>query len=256
MVGIDPVHLEQLPAPAVRRDAAAVHDRHGHAVHPGPGDHGRADLRTGRGGAALADGADQGAAAAARLRDHLRHPRHVPGQPLLRPADGDVRRAGGRVRRRPGRSSTRRSTRTAPGLLGGVPLHPRPAGPADRHPGQPAGPGPPPAGCRFAAALPARSWTSARPRRPRSTRSAAVQVRCLLHSPTRNEDPAPGSPAGGSAAGHRRRRGAVATEEGSSDGERHRGPTTAPAPLLRTEGLSKHFRIGGALSRQTAARGR
>ena len=54
---------EELPAPAVRRHAAAGDDRDGAAVHPGPGDHGRAHVRARRGGAALADGADQGAAA-------------------------------------------------------------------------------------------------------------------------------------------------------------------------------------------------
>ena len=43
---------EELPAPAVRRHAAAVHDRDGPAVHPGPGHHGRAHLGAGRGGAA------------------------------------------------------------------------------------------------------------------------------------------------------------------------------------------------------------
>ncbi len=85
---------EELPAPAVRRDAAAGDDRDGAAVHPGPGDHGRAHLGARRGGAALADDADQGTAAGIRVRGHLRHPRHVAGQPLFRPADGDVRRAG------------------------------------------------------------------------------------------------------------------------------------------------------------------
>ena len=84
----------QLPAPAVRRDAAARDDRDGAAVHAGPGHHGRAHLGARRGGAALADDADQGAAAGVRLRGHLRHPRHVAGQPLLRPAARDVRGPG------------------------------------------------------------------------------------------------------------------------------------------------------------------
>ena len=63
MVGIDHGAPAQLPAPAVGRHAAARDDRDGAAVHPGPGDHGRAHLRPRRGGPALADGADQGAAA-------------------------------------------------------------------------------------------------------------------------------------------------------------------------------------------------
>ena len=66
LVGIDPIHLKQLPAPAQRRHAAARDDRDGAAVHARPGHHGRADLGPRRGRAALADGADQGAAAAAR----------------------------------------------------------------------------------------------------------------------------------------------------------------------------------------------
>ena len=131
----------QLPAPAVRRDAAAVDDRDGHAVHPGPGHHGRAHLGARRGGAALADGADQGTAAGVRLRGHLRHPRHVADQPLLRPADGDVRRPGGRARRHQEDLRPAAAPLHA-GPAGGLPVHPRPARPAQGDPGQPARPGP------------------------------------------------------------------------------------------------------------------
>ena len=129
----------QLPAPAVGRHAAARDDRDGAAVHPGPGDHGRAHLRARRGGPALADGADQGAAGHARVRDRLRHPRHVAGQPLLRPADGDVRGPGGRARRHP--AGVRRAAAPLyPRPARGVPLDPRPPGPAQGHPRQPARP--------------------------------------------------------------------------------------------------------------------
>ena len=115
LVGIDAEHLKQLPAPAQRRHAAARHDRHGAAVHAGPGDHGRADLGARRRRAAFADGADQGAPAAAGVRRHLRHPRHVAGQPLLRPAGRDVRGPGRRDRADPRGLRHARRTRTARG---------------------------------------------------------------------------------------------------------------------------------------------
>ena len=127
---------EELPAPAVRRHAAALDDRDGDAVHPGPDHHGRADVRARRGGAALADGADQGAPADVWLRGHLRHPRHVPDQPLLRPAHGDVRRPD----RRAGRHQDDLRPAAAPvhpGPAGSLPVHPRPACPAQGNPGQP-----------------------------------------------------------------------------------------------------------------------
>ena len=67
----------QLSAPALGRDAAARDDRDGAALHARPRDHGRADLGARRRRAALADGADQGAAAGARIRRDLRDARHV-----------------------------------------------------------------------------------------------------------------------------------------------------------------------------------
>jgi peptide/nickel transport system permease protein len=70
-----------------------------------------------------------------RVRDRLRHPRHVPDQPLLRPAAGDVRRPGGRARHRPGGSSTPRCTLT-PGACSR--RSPRSAAPAFRSRGSPA----------------------------------------------------------------------------------------------------------------------
>ena len=62
----------------------------------------------------------------ARLRGHLRHPRHVAGQPLLRPADRDVR---GQVAEF---GSTRQvfdspAAPLQPGPARGVPVHPGPA---------------------------------------------------------------------------------------------------------------------------------
>ena len=76
----------QLSASALRRDAAARDDRDGAALHAGSRDHGRAHLGARRRRAAVADGADQGAAGAARLRRHLRDARHVAREPLLRHA--------------------------------------------------------------------------------------------------------------------------------------------------------------------------
>ena len=102
----------QLSAPALGRDAAAGDDRDGAPLHPRPRDHGRADLGARRRRAALADGADQGAAGAARLRGHLRDARHVAREPLLRPAARDVRRPGRRAVARRGSCSTGRSIRT------------------------------------------------------------------------------------------------------------------------------------------------
>ena len=167
MVGIDPVHLRSYPHQLSRRDAAARDDRDGPALHPRPGHHGRADLGAGRGGAAVADGADQGTAAGVRLRGRLRHPRHVAGQPLLRPADGDVRRPGGRDRRHPGGLRPARCTPTPQGLLEAFPSIRGPARPAERHPRQPARPGP---ACRPAAG-------STRAARTRSTQCARGRAR-------------------------------------------------------------------------------
>ena len=98
--------------------------------------------------------ADQGAAGAARLRDHLRYPRHVAGQPLLRPADGDVRGPGGRARRRPARSSTPRCHPYSIGLLDAFPSIRGPRLPLTGIPGTPPDLARPPAGCRFAPRCP------------------------------------------------------------------------------------------------------
>ena len=76
-----------------------------------------------------------------------------------------------------------------------------------------------------------------------------MQVRCLLHS-ARNEVLAPGSPAsrvsrvatGGAAGSAATRKAAAMSDVPAQDGA---------APLLRTEGLTKHFKIGNALSRRT-----
>ena len=124
LVSIDPVHLHELPAPALGRDAAAGDDRDGAAVHAGADHHGRADVGPRRRRPALADGADQGAAGAARLRGHLRHARHVARPPLLRPAARDVRGAGGRAGADPAAVRQAAASLHA-GPAGGVPVDPR-----------------------------------------------------------------------------------------------------------------------------------
>ena len=88
------------------------------------------------------------------LRGHLRHPRHVAGQPLLRPADGDVRGAGGRVRRDPDGCSTRRCTPTRAGLMDAFPSIRGPRVPLTGIPGSPPDLARPPLGCRFAPRCP------------------------------------------------------------------------------------------------------
>ena len=144
------------------------------------------------------------------------------------------------------------------GLLDAFPSIRGPAGPADRHPGRPAGPGPAPGGLPVRAALPPGHGrvpdhaARALPGRP-------VQVRCLLHSPDqnlRNGTPPPGSATGDvtsvAAAAAQRRTWPRRRAAPMSDAPAQEDPGPASTgPLLRTEGLSKHFKIGGALSRRT-----
>ena len=104
----------ELSPPAQRRDAPAGDDRDGAAVHASARDHGRADVSARRGRAAIADDQDQGSPAKPRVRRHLRHPRHVGGEPLLRSRARDVRRPDR------GGSPDRRDLRAAP-----APVHPR-----------------------------------------------------------------------------------------------------------------------------------
>ena len=95
------MHARQLPAPAQRRHAAAGDGRDGAAVHAGSADHGRADLSARRRRPARADARDQGAAAAVRVRGHLRHARHVAGRAATPTASRSCT---------PGRSSSRSAT--------------------------------------------------------------------------------------------------------------------------------------------------
>ena len=114
----------ELPAPALGRHAAAGDDRDGAALHAGADHHGRADVGARRRRPALADGADQGAAGAARFRGHLRYARHVARTPLLRPAARDVRGPGGRAGADPAAVRQAAASLHA-GPPGGLPVDPR-----------------------------------------------------------------------------------------------------------------------------------
>ena len=92
LVRIDPARLQVLPAPALRRDAAARRHRHGRSTEAIAADPGRADHRAGRGGAAGDHGPDQGPPARTGLLRPVHHPRHVPDGGTLAPHGRHVRR--------------------------------------------------------------------------------------------------------------------------------------------------------------------
>src|SRR5262249_21173348 len=208
----------QLPAPALGRDAAAGDDRDGAAVHARANRDGRADLRARRRRPALADGADQGAPGAARLRGRLRHARHVARAALLRPAARDVRGAGrGAWADAAGVREAAAPVHERPAR--GVPVDPRAEGAPDRDPGRAAGPAPPAGRLPLRAALPAR-------------------VRPL--------------PRGGAAAVPGRRRARTLLPPRARGGRAAReGRRRVSEPLLRTENLTRHFRVGKLLASQT-----
>ena len=106
----------QLPIRAVRRDAAAGHDRDGARTGAADRDSGRADHRAGCGHPAGDPGGTDHAARAAGLRGAVHHARPVA-------AGGDRGLDRGHVCRAAGRAGGRRGT--VP--LAPAPLHPRPA---------------------------------------------------------------------------------------------------------------------------------
>ena len=145
----------QLPARAVRRDAAARHDRDGPGAGTPGGDPGRADHRTGRGDpAGDPRGADR-AARAAGLRGPVHHARPVAAGRDRGLDRGDVRgppgRAGGR-----GRALPRPPPPVHAGAAELVPGAARPAPVHDRHPRLSAGPAHAAGGLRVPPALPVR----------------------------------------------------------------------------------------------------
>ena len=90
--------VRRLPAPVLRRHAAAGDDRDGAVVQPGPADRRRADHRAGRHRAGADPRPDRGPAEGVRLRGHHHHPRPRRGRRAGRRHPRDVRRAGGGVR--------------------------------------------------------------------------------------------------------------------------------------------------------------
>ncbi len=155
MVGISRRPARQPPARAVRRHAAAGHDRDGARAPAAGRHHGRADDRAGRGHPARDPGRAQEPARPVRVRDPVHHPRPVA-------ADRDRRLDRGHVRGPAGRAGRGRSPVPRPA----APVHARPAQlvPAaaraaaadDRHPRLAAGPAPAAVGLRVPPPLPVR----------------------------------------------------------------------------------------------------
>ena len=95
-----PAAGEGLPAPVLRRHAAADHDRDGDRVGPGGADRRRADHGAGRDRAGPDHGAAPGAPGGAQDGAHPDHPRPRGGRRRRRPDRCHVRRADRRARRR------------------------------------------------------------------------------------------------------------------------------------------------------------
>ena len=128
---------------------------------------------------------DQGSPAEPRVRRHLRHPRHVGGQPLLRSRARDVRGPG----RRGG--PDRRDLRAAaapvhPRPDERVPDRPRPAPRARRDPGSPPDLARPPGGCRFHPRCP-EVMPACLTHPPELYPVDDAQVRCLLYAEQADE---------------------------------------------------------------------
>ena len=86
-----------LPAPDLRRAAAARRDRHGAAQRPGAADHGRADDRPGRDGRGGGARPDRRPAEGFRHGHHVHQPQPGRGRARVRPGGRDVCRRDGRA---------------------------------------------------------------------------------------------------------------------------------------------------------------
>ncbi len=115
----------QLPARAVRRPAAAGHDRDGAGLRPGADYRRRAHDRARRDRAGAGAEPARGPGSRGADRDDHDQPRSCRARRLLRPARGDVRRADGGVRAR-ARGHHRRETSLYPAAVPRVPAAWRP----------------------------------------------------------------------------------------------------------------------------------
>ncbi len=146
----------QLPAPAVRRDAAAGDDRHGAGLRAQAAHRGRADHRPGRHHPEADPGAHRRPAQAARDGGHPGHPRPRRHRRPGRPGGGDVRGPGrgddehAPAVREPAAPLYRGPVRRPPGEGGGR------RDPALQHPGHAAGPDQAAAGLQVRRPLPVR----------------------------------------------------------------------------------------------------
>ena len=84
--------VQPVPAPALRRPAAAHHDRDGAGLRPGAADRRRADDGAGRHGAGRDPGPAQGSAPPAGFGDPVDHPRHGCRRRSRRPGRRHARR--------------------------------------------------------------------------------------------------------------------------------------------------------------------
>ena len=91
-------HRELLPARAVRRHAAAGHDRHGPVLSPRAADRRRADHGAGRDDRGPDPGSDAPAQGRDRHVDPVHHPQHGRRRPAVRRGDRDVPGSGGGTR--------------------------------------------------------------------------------------------------------------------------------------------------------------
>ena len=117
-------------------------------------------------------------------------------------------------------------------------------------PGSPPDLARPPQGCRFNPRCP-QVFDACRVTEPLLYQVGAVQARCLLHAngpaPVLEHREPPREP------GRKQRHGERCQSDPNSDASASNASASSPAtaPLLETRGLTKHFKIGGNLSRKT-----
>ena len=172
----------------------------------------------------------------ARLRRHLRHARYVAGRPVLRSCDGHVRRPGD------GGRQDRDDLRPPAASVHGGLMTPSPPS-AARASSSPAFPGSPPDLIRpptrlsLPSSLPQGHLPIARSSGPRCITVEETEVRCLLLTASTTGS-CPPSRLGTWSERWRRRPTRTAAAQPTDE------------PLLRTVGLTRHFRLGGMFSKR------